>query len=356
MADYNLVKTAVFFLSASCGGAERMTITIAKLLDRKEYDVRFVVIGQKIGEIKEFIPDTYPLSLVKIRNIYDFTTLRVYHLLKKLQPQYVFCSLHYLNPRVIQAAKWVGGCKVIIRFNCAVDRLKGINKRFSRKTYPHADTIIAQTERMQEDLEQTFPLLKGKVVTMHNLIDTDTINEKLSVSENPYQEEKNKVFVWVGRYDYVKGADTLVKAFEIACKQSQDISLYLVGKINEQNQYCKEVIDLIDGSGHKERIHLVGFQDNPYKWVKNADCFVLSSVTEGSPNALFEALYLGVPAVATRCTPNIDDIIEDGVNGYKVGVGDYMAMAAAMLKALTLKDVKVLYHHSTKEDFRKLFV
>ena len=332
-----------------------MTITIAKLLDRSEYDVRFVVIGQQIGEIKEFIPDGYPLSLVKIRNIFDFTTLRVYRYLKKMNPQYVFCSLHYLNPRVIQAAKWVGGSKIIVRFNCAVDRIVGITKRLTKKTYPKADVIIAQTERMQEDLERVYPVLKGKVVTMHNLIDTDTISEKLSKSENPYKEEKNKVFVWVGRYDYVKGADTLVKAFELACKQKKNISLYLVGKISEKIPYYQEVKQLVDETECKDRIHLVGFQDNPYKWVKNADCFVLSSVTEGSPNALFEALYLGVPAVATRCTPNIDSIIEDGVNGNKVGVGDYAAMAEAMIRTLTIKEAKVLYNHSTKEDFQKLF-
>ena len=332
-----------------------MTITIARLLDRKEYDVRFVVISREIGEIKEFIPEDYPLDLVKIRNIYDFTTLRVYWYLKKVRPDYVFCSLHYLNPRVIQAAKWVGDCKIIVRFNCEVSRVQGLNKRLTKIAYPKADVIIAQTERMQEDLERVYPSIKGVVVTMHNLIDTDTINEKLNASESPYQNENNKIFVWVGRYDYVKGADTLVKAFAEACKQRNDISLYLVGKINAQDQFYQDVKRLADNSDFKERIRLVGFQNNPYKWVKNADCFVLSSVTEGSPNALFEALYLGVPAVATRCTPNIDSIIEDDLNGYKVGVGDYAAMSEAMLKALDLKDVKVLYHHSTKEEFCQLF-
>lgn len=349
------MKTAVFFLSPSCGGAERMTITIAKLLDRKEYDVRFVVIGQKIGEIKEFIPKDYPLDLVKIRNISDFTTLRVYRFLKKVKPQYVFCSLHYLNPRVILAAHWVGNCIIAIRFNCAVDNITGITKFLTEKTYPKADVIIAQTERMQLDLEKTYPHIKNKVVTMHNLIDTDTISEKLKASDNPYKNDNNKIFVWVGRFSNEKGTDTVVKAFIEACKLKECISLYLVGKINEQSLYYKEVKKLVESSGLKEKIHMVGFQDNPYKWMKNADCFVLSSVTEGSPNALFEALYLGTPAVATRCTPNIDSIIVDGKNGYKVGVGDYAAMAEAMIKALEVKDVKVLYNHSTKEDFIKLF-
>lgn len=349
------MKTAVFFLSPSCGGAERMTLTIAKLLDRNEYDVRFVVIGRQIGEIKDFIPSDYPLSLVRTKNIYDFSTLRLYHLLRKLHPQYVFCSLHYLNPRVIQAAKWVGGCKIIVRFNCAVNRLHGLNKFLTKRTYPFTDCVIAQTEKMQEDLEVTFPEIKGKVTTMHNLIDTDTITAKLKEAENPYKNEKNKVFVWIGRFDPVKGADVVIKAFMEAAKNRDDVSLYIVGKINEENGHYRSVREVAETSLCKEKIHFVGFQDNPYKWVKNANCFVLSSHSEGSPNALFEALYLGVPSVATRCTPNIDDIIEDGVNGYKVPVNDIQVMASAMLKAVEMGEVKSMYHHSTKEDFKKLF-
>ena len=349
------MKRAVFFLSPLCGGAERMTITIAKTLDRNEYDVRFVAIGKQMGEIKDFIPEEYPLSLIRIRNIYDFTTLRIYRLLRKIQPQYAFCSLHYLNPRVIIAASWINNCKSIVRFNCAVSRLHGINKFLTSITYPQASMNIAQTEAMQEDLEQSFPEIRGKVVTMHNLIDTDTIAERLNNADNPLNNEANKVFVWVGRLDPIKGVEVLVNAFIEAYHQRQDISLYLVCKYNEQSPYYQNLTQLVNDSPCVERIHFVGYQDNPYKWMSNADCFVLSSNSEGSPNALFEALYLGVPVAVTDCTPNINNIVKDGVNGYRAKVGDYKGLAGAMLKALNLKNVQVLYQHSTKDDFRALF-
>ena len=332
-----------------------MTITIAKLLDRQEYDVRFVVIGRQIGEIKEFVPEDYPLTLVKIRNIFDFTTLRVYCLLRRMRPNYVFCSLMYLNPRVIQAAKWVGHCKVIVRFNCAVNRVYGFTKFLTQTTYPKADIIIAQTEKMQDDLERTYHLKKGKVVAMHNMIDQASISEKLFGTENPYKDETNKIFVWVGRFDPVKRAEDVVRAFILACQKNGRFSLYMVGKYNEENDYYKQVKAVAIESGFEKKIHFMGFQTNPYKWMKYANCFILSSSTEASPNALFEALYLGVPSVATRCTPNIDDIIEDGINGYKVDVGNIEAMSEKMLDALKLKEVKPIYHHSAPDDFIKLF-
>ncbi len=349
------MKQVLFFLSPYCGGAERITITIAKLLDRVKYDVRFVVIGREIGEIKKFVPDDYPLYLIKIWNIYDFTTLRIIFLLRRLCPSYVFSSLHYLNPRVLIASRLIGGCKTVLRFNCEVNRVKGINKWLTKLTYPKADIIVAQTEKMQADLEQAFGLTRGNVTTIHNLIDEDTIISKLLGAENPYKEEKSKVVVWVGRYDPVKCTDIVVKAFIEACKRDNTLNLYMVGKIDPRSKQYQKVHNIVEQSTYKDNIHFLGFQDNPYKWVKNAGCFILASRSEGSPNALFEALYLGVPSVVTRCTPNIDDIIHDGKNGYKVEIGDYKMMSKRILEALNLGKVKSIYKHSTKEDFIELF-
>ena len=349
------MKTAVFFLSPSCGGAERMTITIAKLLDRSEYDVRFVVIGCQIGEIKEFIPEGYPISLIKIRKIYEFVTLRIYRLLQDIHPQYVFCSLHYLNPRVICAAKILGNCKVIVRQNCAISRLRKLDRFLAQKTYPLADVIIAQTKQMKKDLETEFKLNKDKVISLHNLIDKETIEKELKEAVNPYEKEKNKVYVWVGRFDPVKGADIAIKAFIEANRQNHNISLYLVGKINEQNSYYQKVRFIANSSECRDNIHFVGFQENPYRWMKYADCFVLSSRSEGSPNALFEAIFIGIPSIATRCTPNIDEIVKDGENGFLVNINDVEGMSDCMLKAFLLKEVKTVYNHSTPNDFRCLF-
>lgn len=349
------MRRALFFLSSGCGGAERMTITIAKFLDRSLYDVHFVVVGREIGEIKSFIPDGYPLHLIKIRNIFDFTTLRIYLLLKELKPQYVFCSLHYLNPRVIQAAQWIRECKAIVRLNCAVNRLVGINKMLTQLTYPQADTIICQTETMQQELITACHLSRDKVIALHNLIDKDTIESKLKDAVNPYKTEIRKVFVWVGRYDPVKGAINLVEAFYKASKKIDDICLYLVGKIDENNDYFQTVKQFVACNGLEDKVIFAGFQNNPYQWMKYANCFVLSSMSEGSPNALFESLYLGVPSVTTRCTPNIDDIIIDGINGYKVQVGDTDALAECMIAALQMKAVKSIYNHSKSDDFIRLF-
>lgn len=354
MEDYRM-KRAVFFLPPFCGGAERMTIAVAKLLDRSVYDVHFVVVGEQLREIKEFIPDDYSVSLIKIRNIFDFTTLRVYRRLKKLKPQYVFCSLHYLNPRVIQAASCVGNCKIIVRFNCSAYQVTGLLKVLTKITYPKADVVIAQTEQMKKDIISSFNLPADTVITLHNLLDTGAIQTKLIGIESPYPDNGQKNIVWVGRFYKTKGVEIAIRAFEKAAKIDKQIHLYLVGKFNEKDDYYCSIKKLIESTGLKDKIHCIGFQANPYQWMKFANCFVLSSISEGSPNVLFEALYLGVPAVSTRCTPNIDDIIIDGINGYKVDVGDSSEMGLKILDAIKLKNVKSIYNHSASADFIQLF-
>ena len=102
-------------------------------------------------------------------------------------------------------------------------------------------------------------------------------------------------------------------------------------------------------------MHLVGFDTNPYKWVKGADCYVLSSRTEGLPNSLIEAMHIGVPVVATRCIPIIERIVADGYNGYLTDVDDIASMEEAMLKAVKLRDFENTYKPATKEDFVGLF-
>lgn len=332
-----------------------MTITIAKLLDRREYDVRFVVIGKEIGDIGNFIPQGYPLSLIKVRNGYDFTAIRIYRYLRGVVPQYVFCSLIFLFPHVIIAARWLGGCKIIIRWNCAVERVSGITKSLIGFTLHKANVVIAQTEMMQGDIEKSFPRTKGLVITLHNLIDKDTIRLRLENADNPYEGVSDKVIVWIGRFNPVKCVEVLIDAFVTACNENRHISLYLVGKIDDKNNYYKTIKRTVEESEFRDKIHFVGFQDNPYKWMKYADCLVLSSRSEASPNALFEGLYLGKPVVSTRCTPNIDDIIQDGVNGYKVNVGDATTMAGCLLKAIDMKEVKMIHKHSSPEGFIQLF-
>ena len=94
---------------------------------------------------------------------------------------------------------------------------------------------------------------------------------------------------------------------------------------------------------------------NPYKFVKNADCFVLSSRNEGLPNVLIEALYLGTPVAATTCIPVIKRIVSEGKNGYLAENENFAQLANAMIMASKLGRITSTYNATSNEAYRKLF-
>ena len=105
--------------------------------------------------------------------------------------------------------------------------------------------------------------------------------------------------------------------------------------------------------GISEFVKFVGFQANPYKYLKYADVFVLSSIYEGLPNVMLEAMYLGKPVAVTACIPYISQVVRPGVNGYLAPVGDSNALAKAMTEA---KDIKGLSQYGDINDSEKLIV
>ena len=99
----------------------------------------------------------------------------------------------------------------------------------------------------------------------------------------------------------------------------------------------------------------MGFHSNPYRWMKHADCYVMPSRFEGLPNSLIDAMFVGMPVVATRCIPVIDRIVKNGYNGIVVDSENVEALAEGMKKATLLKDFEMSYRPATSEDIVSLF-
>lgn len=344
----------LFFISGLSGGAERMSITISKMLDPKVFDIKFVICWFERGQIESFIPTNCTVEFIKTKKRGDLLIGKLYKILKKEEPSHVFCSLIHLNIRLIIAAKLVGGIKIIVRNNNGLDVLKTYQKYLLRYTYKYADIIIAQQDEMRRELIEDGGLQPDKVVALMNPLDLKTINEKVK-AVSPFPNASQTNYVWVGRIHYQKGHDILIKAFTEVLKEVDNAHLYIIGKYFEWESYYKDLLKLINNLGIEDRVHLIGFDDNPYRWIKYCDCFVLPSRVEGLPNALIEAMYLKRPVVATLCIPVISRIVKNGYNGITIPVEDPQALSTAMIHALTLKDFSMTYQPSNEEDYVRLF-
>lgn len=348
-------KKVLFFLPSSVGGAERMTITMAKMLPSDTFEVKFVVVHRNLGAILNFIPDTYEVIHIPVYNIYCFSTFRIFNVIRKEKPYAVFSSLLYLNARVIIAAK-LFGCRVVVRNNIDIGKTTSKSAPLLVKlTYRWADMVVAQQDEMRNEIVAFTGLPEGKVRTINNPLDVEFIQNKLK-EQSPFDDINGQIkYVCVGRFSPQKGQDVIVKAFKSVRSKLSNAHLYLVGKYDLNSSYDKDVKTFIDNNHMNEYVHMVGFQNNPYKWVKYCDYYVMPSRLEGLPNSLIDAMYIGKPVVATTCIPVIERIVKDGYNGVLVEADNCESLANGMLNVLCLKDFKMTYQPAESKDVIALF-
>lgn len=339
------------FMPGSTGGAERMTILIAKTLIQNNFQVKIVVVDHEKGNIESFIPKDAEVEFIKCRHI-SLSINSIYKCIKRNKPQKVFTSLGHLAPHVLMASK-LCGVPAIIRIDLGLSEIGPVTKFIRSKTYPLAEKIISQTEEMRQEYINVLGIDEKTIVTLQNPIDKESIAEKLKETVSPYPPSDSVNYLWVGRFHHNKGQDVLAKAFSIVAQRIPQSNLYFVGAYKDDDSFYKSVKESIVDI--KERVHFVGFDNNPYRWMKYCDCFVMPSRKEGLPNALIEAMYLGRPVVATRCIPVIDRLVDSGRNGIVVPMDDAELLSKAMIDALDLRDCSSNYQSAKEEDYVELF-
>lgn len=346
-------KKVLLFLNAATGGAERVTVTIGKMLPKDQYEAVFVLLGQHGKEIESFIPNDYRIEHIYFDNIWAGVGFRIFKLLRRERPFSVFCSTMVLSVRVIIAAKLLGNIRVVIRNDNYFSVLRRDEFLLCKNVFRFADLIIGQQEEMRHDILSHVKIAPNKVIALQNPLDKENIEIK-SNAPSPYKEKDAVKYLWVGRFDRTKGQDVLAKAFVLVSHKNSKAHLYFVGK-HADDSFFHEVCQIVKDGGCSDRVHFIGYDSNPYRWMKHCDCFVLPSRIEGLPNSLIEAQYLGRPAVATTCIPIISRIVEEGKTGYTVLPENPGAMAEAMLKASTLGTIKSNYQSADNKCFIRLF-
>lgn len=350
-------KSVYMFLQYGVGGAERMTLLIGKLLDRDKFDVNFVLIKKQdyVTPIEDFIPAGYPVEVM------DGTkTNRIIRgmikILRAAKPDIVFSSVLFINNKLLPLKVLFPATKFIIRCENYLYTFRRTQKIMIKCLYRLADAIIAQTEEMREELVEQLGISCSKVSVLHNPIDKELIEQRLCEGSDPYPQDGKRHLVASGRFAYQKGFDLLVKAFGIVYSRRTDVEMYILG--NKDGGCAAEydrVCQIIKQSGLENVIHCIGFQKNPYIYVKYADVFVLSSRWEGLPNVLIEALYLGTPAAAFKCIPIVERIVDCGSTGFTAECEDINSLAEAIIRSLSLGRIKTTYRSSSPRDFVRLF-
>ena len=195
-------------------------------------------------------------------------------------------------------------CKTIISIRTslkAMSRLaqyKYVVNPLARVFYNSADKVVAVSEELKKELIEEFKIKKEKVVAIPNGYNLDSI---LNRAEEPLEEDianfitGKKVICNVGRLSFPKGQWHLIRAFK-RIKEAIPDSVLLIAGTGELEEY---LLKLADELKLNDSIWFLGHTDNVYKYLKSADVFAFPSILEGYPNAMAEAICVGVPCVAT---------------------------------------------------------
>jgi glycosyltransferase involved in cell wall biosynthesis len=206
----------------------------------------------------------------------------------------------------------------------------GINKhiytRLIRKLYPRADCAIALSEGVKIDLVTNFGLPAEKVRVIYNPIDCKQAQSDAEeeVAE-PLFETGMPVILNVGRLVVQKNQALLIQAFARA-RRDVPAKLAFLG----QGPLELELRALAERLGVEKDVHFLGWRSNPFKYMRRAQVFALSSNYEGFGNVLVEAMACGCPVISTDCPYGPGEIVENAKNGLLVPMRNKEALADAM--------------------------
>ena len=187
------------------------------------------------------------------------------------------------------------------------------NKVLRKLTYRLARGVIAQTSAAKEEIYKR------------------TRHPNIMVIPNPIREVKltqggvrDNVIINVGRLVPEKGQSYLIEAFSRLTDRRWRLQILGDGPLRESlNNQVKEL-------GLQDRVEFTGAVTNVDDYLATASIFVFSSISEGFPNALCEAMAAGLPCVSFDCTAGPRDIINQGSNGYLIPVGDVESLSGSI--------------------------
>jgi len=330
-------RIALFLPSLRGGGAERVMVNLAWGFVERGLQVD-LVLAKAEGPYLSQVPS-------KVR-VVDLGARRMLHSLPGLirylrgeQPQAMLSALNHANIVAIWA-KILSKVKtrlVVSEHNNLSQSTK--NAPFMRAKlmpflirffYPYADAVVAVSRGVAEDLIASTGLPPEKVKVIYNPVITPELFTKADEPlDHPwFGPGEPPVILGVGRLTKQKDFPTLIRAFAMVRKE-RPARLMILGEGEERPNLEALVREL----GLEEDVALPGFVDNPYKYMKRAAMFVLSSRWEGLPTVLIEALALGTPVVSTDCPSGPREVLE-GHEELLVPVGDTNALACTILRLL----------------------
>lgn len=346
----------IFIPAIESGGVERNAILIANGLLAQGYRVSVLYCRAMESQLERFEKGVELVCFPRKQIPHIHPRLTDAYFMKKNLTEYL--GRQNASETVLiafqSASVAIGICKkkgvrVICRLSnhpSMVKYEKSLTRKLSERirpyTYKKADVIVANSKRLADDFGKQI----GKeVVTIYNPIEIEHVKTQMQEGiEIELKEEaeayKGKLLVAVGRLSVQKDYGTLLRGF--AKSEHKDTKLWILGEGSERGN----IEALISELEINERVRLIGYRRNVYKYLKYGTIYILSSLYEGCPNSLIEAVAAGVPCIAADCLSGPDEVLLHGEGGLLFPVGDVKALSECI--DAYLNDAKIMAEKAKK--------
>jgi glycosyltransferase involved in cell wall biosynthesis len=343
---------AFFTYAMSGGGAARRTVELANGFVSRGYDVDLVMLSEKskyadrmspgVRRVVLGQPQWYGRLPFSLRRLLGVPALARY--LQVRQPAIIVAAgdrVHLTSviawlisgkpmPLILRATNSVSAKNVNVW--APMRMIADLRRRYLwRFVYRRATRIVAVSDGVAQEIVRLADLPPGAVTTVFEPVVDDSLTEKANAPlVHPWLEPgQPPVLLAVGRLRTQKDYPTLLKAFAMA-RKNRPLRLMILG----MGPLRSKLQDMIVALGVESDVHLFGYAENPMAWMARASLLVLSSVYEGLPAVLIEALACGCPVVSTNCPSGPWEILDKGAYGTLVPCGNPAALAEAILATL----------------------
>ncbi|MEM3658648.1 MAG: glycosyltransferase [Candidatus Hadarchaeum sp.] len=332
-------KLALFLPSLRGGGAERVMVNLARGFRERGLSVDLVLVREE-GSFFSNVP--LGVRIIDLRARRALTAIpALVRYLRRERPDVLFSALSHTNVTAL-LARMLAGIRIPIvvtehnTFSVAhpYAERKSTSKLLPllmRLFYPRASCIVGVSQGVVDDLKKVLCFDSPKFRVIYNpIVDEDLYRKAEEPLDHPFfGEGKPPVILAVGRLHVQKDFPTLLRAFALVRKE-MDARLIILG----EGEKRRELETLAKDLGIERDLDMPGFAQNPYKYMKRASVFVLSSQWEGFGNVLVEALACGCLVVSTDCPSGPAEILENGKYGLLVPPKNPEKIAEGILKVL----------------------